>query len=101
GRRIGQHPSIKLRMEPGHGEGRGAARAEAERGAAVRVLRQLDARALLDQGKHLALYELGVYARYRVVFASALAALGVLPAIADLDGDHRRHAALLDQIIED
>ena len=26
---------------------------------------------------------------------------GVLPAIADLDGDHRRHAALLDQIIED
>ena len=64
-------------------------------------LRQLHAGALLDQRQHLALHELRVGARHRVVFAPALGALRVLPAVADLDGDHRRHAALLDQVVED
>ena len=63
-------------------------------------LRELDVGALLDQRKHLALDELRVGARHRVVFAAALAALGVLAAIADLDRDHRRHAALRDQVVE-
>ena len=64
-------------------------------------LGELHAGALLDQRQHLALDELRIDARHRVVFLAALGALGVLPAIADLDGDHRRHALLLDQVVED
>ena len=100
GRRIGQHPAIELGMKPRHGEGRGAARAQAHGGAAFRIFRQLHAGVLFDQRQHLALDELRIGSRHRVVFAPALGALRILPAIADLDRDHRRHAALRDQIVE-
>ena len=55
---------------------------------------------LLDQRQHLGLDELGVQAGHRVVFQAALAALGVAAAVADRDGDHRRHALLGDQVVE-
>jgi hypothetical protein len=69
--------------------------------AAVGVLGELHAGALLDQRQHLALHELRIGARHRIVFEPALGALGILPAVANQDGDHRRHAALLDQVVED
>ena len=60
-----------------------------------------DAVVLRDPREHLGLDEVGVDAGHGVVLQPALAALGVAAAGVDHDGDHRRHALLVDQVVED
>ena len=70
--------------------------------ASLRLLRQLDAGILLDERQHLALDELRIGPRHRVVFAPALGTLRVLPAIADLHrdmGGTRRCAIRLSSVV--
>src|SRR5205823_3137468 len=80
---------------------RGAAGARTHRGAPLGIPGELHAGLPLDERQHFALDELRIGARYRVVFEPTLRALGILSAIADVDGNHRWHAALLDQVVED
>ena len=101
GRRIGQHPVIELGMEPGHRERRRPARADAHGRAAVGILGELHVRMALDQRQHFVLDELRISSRDRIVFEPSLAPLRVLAARADADCDHRRHAMLMDKIVED
>jgi hypothetical protein len=99
-RRIGQHPVVKLGMEPSHREGRRSARADAHCRPPVRIFGEFHARVALNQRQHFVLDELCVSPRDRVVFEPSFAALSVLAARADKDCDHRRHAMRVDQVIE-
>jgi hypothetical protein len=59
-----------------------------------------DATVRFDQGDHLRFDELGVSAGHRVVLQTALAPLGVAPAVLDHHRHHRGHAMLGDQVVE-
>ena len=99
-RRISQDPVVKFRMEPGHREGRRAARADAHRRAAFGILCELDVCVFFGQRQHFVLDELGIGSVDRVIFEPALAPLSVLPARADADCDDRGDAMLPDEIVK-
>ena len=92
---------IQLRVIPGHDERAGSAGAAAPSSLVLQDLFvSFDVILSFDAGQYFFLDKFCIRAGHGVILQAALATLGIAAAIADGDGDHRRHTMGCDQVVE-